>query len=48
MKKIKITITMTEEEARWLEQLLFIEDDYAWSKFFRRIANVIRRAINAF
>lgn len=48
MKKIRITITMTEQEAEWLEQACFIEDDYPHSKFLNRVSNVARRARHAF
>jgi len=48
MKKIKITITMTEQEAEWLEQACFIEDDYPHSKFLNRVSRLARRARHAF
>lgn len=48
MKKIKITITMTEQEAEWLEQACFVEDDFPHSKFLNRVSRVARRARHAF
>ena len=48
MKKIKITITMTEQEAEWLEQACFIEEDYPHSKFLNRVSRLARRARHAF
>ena len=48
MKKIKITITMTEQEAEWLEQACFVEEDFPHSKFLNRVSRVARRARHAF
>jgi hypothetical protein len=48
MKKIRVTITMTEEEAEWLEQICFIEDDFPWQKFINRVGKTVRRARHAF
>lgn len=49
MKKIKITITMTEQEAEWLEQACFIEEEEVpHSKFLNRVSRLARRARHAF
>lgn len=48
MKKIRVTITMTEEEAEWLEQICFIEDELPWQKFINRVGKTVRRARHAF
>jgi hypothetical protein len=48
MKKIKITITMTEQEAEWLEQACFIEEEVPHSKFLNRVSRLARRARHAF
>jgi hypothetical protein len=48
MKKIRITLTMTEQEAEWLEQACFVEEDYPHSKFLNHVSNVARRARHAF
>ena len=48
MKKIKITITMTEQEAEWLEQACFIEEEAPHSKFLNRVSRLARRARHAF
>ena len=48
MKKIRITITMTEQEAEWLEQACFIEEDYPHSKFLNHVSRLARRARHAF
>jgi hypothetical protein len=48
MKKIRITLTMTEQEAEWLEQACFVEEDYPHSKFLNRVSQVARRARHAF
>jgi len=48
MKKVKITITMTEQEAEWLEQACFVEEDFPHSKFLNRVSRVARRARHAF
>jgi hypothetical protein len=48
MKKIRITITMTEQEAEWLEQACFIEEEYPHSKFLNRVSRLARRARHAF
>lgn len=48
MKKIRITITMTEEEAAWLEQICFIEEELPWQKFINRVGKTVRRARHAF
>ena len=39
---------MTEQEAEWLEQACFIEDDYPHSKFLNRVSRLARRARHAF
>lgn len=39
---------MTEQEAEWLEQACFIEEDYPHSKFLNRVSRVARRARHAF
>jgi hypothetical protein len=44
MGKIRITLTMTDEEAEWLWNLLVVEEDYPWTKFFMRLRGVIDRA----
>lgn len=45
MEKIKIQLTMTDEEAWWLEQMLFSDCEEApHFKFFLRIAAVVHRA----
>lgn len=48
MKKIRITITMTEEEATWLEQVCFIEEEMPWTKFINRVGKTARKARHAF
>ena len=47
-KKIKITLTMTEQEAEWLEQFCFVEDEFAWTKFINRIGKTVRIAREKF
>lgn len=42
--KIKIQITMTDEEAMWLEQLLFMEEETPHRRFFMRVRDVVDRA----
>lgn len=39
---------MTEEEAEWLEQICFIEDELPWQKFINRVGKTVRRARHAF
>ena len=48
MKNIRITITMTEQEAEWLEQACFIEEEFEHSKFLNHVSNLARRARHAF
>jgi hypothetical protein len=48
MKKIRITLTMTEQEAEWLEQACFVEEEYPHSKFLNHVSQVARRARHAF
>ena len=48
MKNIRITITMTEKEAEWLEQACFVEEDFEHSKFLNHVSNLARRARHAF
>ena len=47
-KKIKITLTMTEQEAEWFEQFCFVEDEFAWTKFINRIGKIVRIAREKF
>ena len=39
---------MTEQEAEWLEQACFVEEDFPHSKFLNRVSRVARRARHAF
>ena len=39
---------MTEQEAEWLEQACFIEEEAPHSKFLNRVSRLARRARNAF
>lgn len=39
---------MTEQEAEWLEQACFIEEDCPHSKFLNRVSRLARRARHAF
>jgi len=48
MKKIRITITMTEQEAEWLEQACLVEEEFPHSKFLNHVSNVARKARHAF
>lgn len=47
-EKIKISITMTLEEANWLFELLLIEEDFPWAPFFDRVRNTVNKGMNRY